>query len=104
MGVVFRGRSPDGRDVAIKVLRGRKHADRFARERRLLAGLGEAEGFVPLLDAGETKDGPYIVMPFVPGGTLRNRLERGPLAVEDARRLIRALAAAVGAAHAKGIV
>src|SRR5205823_3627351 len=76
MGVVVRGRGPDGRDVAIKLL---LHANvdavaRFERERRLLGSLGENEGFVPLLDAGDSQRGPYIVMPFVPGGTLRNRM------------------------------
>src|SRR5438105_2576502 len=102
MGVVLKARAPDGKVVAIK---GRLHAARkeafarFERERRLLASLGNAEGFVALLDAGETPQGPYIVMPFVGGGTLRERLEDGPLAVDDAVALVRALAEAIGRAH-----
>ena len=54
MGVVYRVRTPDGREAALKVLE-RLAPDRFARferERRLLASLGEQEGFVGLLDAG----------------------------------------------------
>ena len=40
----------------------------------LLASLGEAEGFVPVLDAGSSPHGPYLVTPFLAGGTLRDRL------------------------------
>ena len=52
---------------------------RFERERRLLASFGEADGFVPILDAGESEHGAFVVMPFVAGGTLRDRLRREPL-------------------------
>ena len=106
MGHVYAGRAAGGGEVAIKVLlRGGTDATaRFERERRLLASLGEADGFVPLLDAGATPNGPYIVMPFVPGGTLRTRLDRGPLGVEETVDLGRALATALGAAHSRGIV
>src|SRR5437660_8899098 len=89
-GVVFRARAPDGRTVALKLLTRSSVTSlaRFERERRLLAELTEADGFVPLIDAGSERDGtPYLVMPFVPGGTLRARLERGPLALEDALAL-----------------
>src|SRR5690242_4007395 len=85
-GVVFRGRAADGSAVALKVLL-RTTAEtraRFERERRLLASFGEADGFVPLLDSGETPQGPYIVMPYVGGGTLRARLAAGPLGTEEA--------------------
>ena len=107
-GVVFRGRSPDGRDVAIKVLQRFEDEGaraRFDRERRLLAALGEADGFVPLLDAGIFQEAPFLVMPFVAGGTLRARLaERGALGIEETVALGRALARALGRAHARGIV
>jgi formylglycine-generating enzyme required for sulfatase activity len=43
-------------------------------------------------------------MPFVPGGTLRARIDRGPLPVEEARLLGIALAQALGRAHIEGIV
>jgi WD40 repeat protein len=107
MGVVFRGRAPDGRAVAIKVLlKPGSHpaAARFDRERRLLEGLGEAEGFVPLLDAGMGPRGPYLVMPFVTGGTLRDRVAQGPLGIEETIAWGEALATAMGRAHALGIV
>jgi WD40 repeat protein len=107
MGVVLRGRAADGKTVAIKVLL-RPGSDaavaRFERERRLLAGLGEAEGFVPLLDAGTSPRGPYFVMPYLPGGTLRARLEKGPLGIDETVALGVALAAALGRAHERAIV
>jgi tetratricopeptide (TPR) repeat protein len=107
MGVVFRAVSPEGGSVAIKLLCGPGSAGalaRFERERRLLASFGEPEGFVSLLDAGTAREGPYLVMPFVGGGTLRARLEAGPLAVEAAVELVATLAAAAGRAHERGIV
>ncbi|HZU99153.1 MAG TPA: serine/threonine-protein kinase [Planctomycetota bacterium] len=106
MGVVLRARSPDGRDLAIKVLkkRDRDALLRFERERLMFEGLGEAQGFVPLVEAGESSQGPYLVMPFFPGGTLRARIEKGPLPVPDAVAIGRSLARALAAAHARGIV
>ncbi len=106
MGVVFRVRTPDGRDAALKIL---AHSDpaifaRFERERRLLESLGEDEGFVALIDAGRTKEGAWLVMPYMAGGTLRARLQHGPLDVDDALALGIDLASALGHAHAKGIV
>jgi tetratricopeptide (TPR) repeat protein len=107
MGVVYRARSPEGRDVAVKLLleaSDRLAVERFARERRLLASFGEAEGFVPLLDAGEVREGPFLVMPFLTGGTLRARLEEGLLPADEAVALVAKLARALGGAHARGIV
>ncbi len=107
MGAVFRAVAPDGREVAVKVLhRGARSSgrDRFERERRLLAELSESDGFVPLLDSGEDKGQPFIVMPLVGGGTLRDRLKQGPLAIEATIELAEALALAIGRAHELGIV
>ena len=106
LGAVYRARSPEGREVAVKVLQKLtpESRARFERERRLLASFGEAEGFVPLLDAGEVQGAPFIVMPFLAGGTLRRRLERGPLTTAETLELGRSLARALGAAHARGVV
>jgi serine/threonine protein kinase len=104
-GIVLRARGPDGHERALKVLKdssGQRLA-RFERERRLLSSLGESDGFVPLLDAGDSNHGPYIVMPFVPGGTLRDRL-RGPLGIAATEKLAREVAAAMARAHERGIV
>ena len=106
MGAVFRGRAANGRDVAVKVLIKADAASfaRFERERRLLASLGPEEGFVGLLDAGRSAEGHWLVMPFIPGGTLRQRLDGGPLGIEDTRALGVELARALGHAHERGVV
>ncbi|MCO5167820.1 MAG: serine/threonine-protein kinase [Planctomycetes bacterium] len=106
-GVVLRARSADGREVAVKLLRSMSPAAllRFARERSLQAQLGLAEGFVPLIDAGAGPSGPWLAMPIVPGGTLRDRLLRGgALPIGEAIDLVRRLAEALARAHARGIV
>src|SRR5271169_3198490 len=83
MGVVYRVRSPESSEAALKVLVKSDHGTlaRFERERRLLSSLGNAEGFVGILDHGSSAEGAWLVMPLVTGGTLRKRLESGPLGV-----------------------
>ncbi len=106
MGVVYRARAPRGGVVAVKVVT-RRDAEglaRFDREVRLLRALGEAEGFVPILDDGTSPMGRFLVMPYLRGGTLRDRLRRGPLPLPEVRRLGAALARALAGAHARGIV
>jgi tetratricopeptide (TPR) repeat protein len=102
--IVLRGLGPDGSQVAIKILLGSSRPDAVLRERRLLAQLGKEEGFVPLLDAGQSSQGPYLVSPFLPGGTLRDRLEKGRLSVEETIEIGRTLASAAARAHELGIV
>jgi formylglycine-generating enzyme required for sulfatase activity len=103
MGVVFRAQTAEGSFVAVKLLRRGAKEGRFQREQRLLGLLGEKEGFVPLLDSGESPHGLYYVMPFLGGGTLRKKLSR-PMPVHELLALGRFLAGAMGAAHAKGII
>ncbi len=109
MGVVYRARSDDGREVAIKVLTrtdSRKALLRFDRERRLLKKLGPDDGFVPLLDAGLDDTGAYIVMPFLEGGTLRDRIDAGGgrLPPAEVARIGAALARSLAVAHARGVI
>jgi tetratricopeptide (TPR) repeat protein/tRNA A-37 threonylcarbamoyl transferase component Bud32 len=106
MGVVYRARSVSGDDVAVKILHENDETAlaRFERERRILGLFTSRDGFVPLMDAGMSEKGPYLVMPFVPGGTLRRRLEKGPLPIDEALALARALAQALAGAHARGII
>lgn len=107
-GRVFRARGPEGREVALKLLIGTQSADslgRFERERKLLSELGHELGFVPLLDAGTSPQGPYVVMELMHGGTLGERLQRsGRLDLPSAIELGGELARALAAAHARGVV
>ena len=111
MGEVFRAVDRDlGRTVAVKVL-GDRYADndpvrgRFTREARAVARLSNAPSTVTIFDVGEHHGRPYIVMEYLAGGSLADRLER-----EGAQPVARSLAwlgqaaAALDAAHAHGIV
>ena len=106
MGRVFEAVAPTGERVAVKVMKSTDPAflARFEREKRLLAELGDEEGFVPLLDSGTSPGGPYIVMPLLEGGSLRARLEKGPLPAREVLELGLELAQALGRAHERGIV
>jgi serine/threonine protein kinase/tetratricopeptide (TPR) repeat protein len=96
------------RHVAIKLLRPELAValgpERFLREITLTARL-EHPHILPLLDSGEADGLLYYVMPYVEGETLRDRLNREKqLPVEDALRIAREVADALGAAHARGVV
>ena len=104
MGVVHRARAADGREVAVKVFTQEIDEPLAEREARLLSTLSEAEGFVPVLDSGREAGKRFIVMPVLEGGTLRDRLRKGPLEPEEAAALVARLARAMGRAHERGIV
>ncbi|MBA2291753.1 MAG: serine/threonine-protein kinase [Gemmatimonadales bacterium] len=96
------------RDVAIKVLHPDLGAalggDRFLSEIRTTAKLQHPH-ILPLLDSGEADGLLYYVMPLVTGETLRARLERErQLPIDDAVRIAREVADALGSAHALGII
>jgi eukaryotic-like serine/threonine-protein kinase len=111
MGEVYRAQDRDlGRIVAIKVL-GDRYADgdavrgRFTREARAVARLSNAPSTVTIFDVGEHNGRPYIVMEYLPGGSLADRLEReGVQPVGRSLAWLRQAAAALDAAHANGIV
>jgi hypothetical protein len=96
------------RRVAIKVLPPDLAAamgpDRFRREIEILAGLSHPH-ILPLHDSGAVAGILYYVMPFVEGESLRERLRRGgQLPVEDALKITREIADALGYAHSRGVV
>src|SRR5215212_4695364 len=79
-------------------------AERFRREMLVTARLQHPH-ILPVLDAGARDELLYYVMPYVPGESLRARLEReGPLPVAEATRVLRELADALSCAHAAGVV
>jgi len=96
------------RRVAIKVLRPELAAaigtERFVREIKLTAGLAHPH-ILPLHDSGAAGGFLYYVMPYIEGESLRGRLNReGHLPIEEALRITREVADALGSAHARGIV
>ncbi|MFL5616957.1 MAG: protein kinase domain-containing protein [Gemmatimonadaceae bacterium] len=96
------------RDVAIKVLHPDLGAalgsERFLSEIRTTARLQHPH-ILPLLDSGETDGLLYYVMPYVTGETLRTRIDRErQLPIDDALRIAREIADALGEAHSHGIV
>src|SRR4051794_30294608 len=110
MGVVYRAEQVQlGRSVALKLLSPDLAADdgfraRFLRESRLMAAL-EHPNIVPVYDAGEIDGRLYIAMRYVEGRDLASVLEdSGRLPAGRAVALIAQLAAALDAAHARGLV
>jgi eukaryotic-like serine/threonine-protein kinase len=105
MGVVYRARDPElNRDVAIKVVgaRGRSQ-DRLLGEARAMAKL-DHPALMPVFDVGPIDDGVYVVMPFLPGGTLHDWIHAQPRPWRDV--VVRFMKAGRGlaAAHAAGLI
>ena len=99
-----------GRRVAIKMLAERYARDqsirqRFTREGLAAARLAGEPGAVTIFDVGEWKGRPFIVMEHVAGGSLADRLRRsGPQPPGQALAWLEQAAAALDAAHRKGLV
>jgi len=92
-----------GRKVAIKVLRpglaASLGAERFLREIGIAAQLAHPH-IVPLIDSGEANGMLYYVQPFVPGGSLRERLDTEKrLAVKETLRIAQEVGAGLDYAH-----
>ncbi len=109
MATVFLARDMrHDRDVALKVLRPELAStigsDRFFDEIRTAARLSHPN-ILPLHDSGEADGLLYFVMPYVPGESLRARLDReGPLPVADAVAIAREVAEALSYAHSHDVV
>ncbi|MFI6696274.1 PQQ-binding-like beta-propeller repeat protein [Streptomyces sp. NPDC050433] len=108
MGVVYLGRSPGGRLVAVKVVREHFGRDahyraRFCREvaaARTVTGTFTA----PLLDAAPDARVPWLVMEYLPGLSVREAVEGyGPLPPDPLRLLAGALAEALVGIHRAGL-
>jgi len=108
-GRVYRGRDRRlARAVAVKVIKpwwadDGASIERFQSEAQLLARVNDP-GIVQIYDFGHTPDGPYYVAELVEGESLEERLRRGPLGPPEAARIAEQLCAALGSAHAQGVV
>jgi serine/threonine protein kinase len=108
VGVVYRGRSPDGRVVAIKALSPALGGDdefraRFAREARVAQEVRHRH-LVDVVGHGEVEGRPYLVLEYVPGGSLADRLRRGALGVDELVELVADVAAGLDALHRHELV
>jgi len=109
MGVVYLASDPDGRQVAVKVLRQGVPAEATARHRlaREVATMRRVNSpFVAeVVDADVEGNPPYIVTRYVAGRTLEDVVATdGPLSGEALARLACGLSAALVAVHAAGVV
>jgi tRNA A-37 threonylcarbamoyl transferase component Bud32 len=111
MGVVFEAiETCLQRRVAVKVLdptlaRDETARKRFCREARAAAAVTH-ENVVVIYFVDETEDGlPHLVMQYVPGETLQERLDRdGPPPLAEAVRIGQQVADGLAAAHAQGLI
>jgi formylglycine-generating enzyme required for sulfatase activity len=110
MGVVFQAEdSKLGRKVAIKAMlphltQSQSAYERFLREARAAAAL-EHDHIVPILQVGEDRGVPFIVMPFLQGEPLDERLKGAKiLPVAEVLRIGREAAEGLAAAHKRGLI
>ncbi|UCG88196.1 MAG: protein kinase, partial [Gemmatimonadota bacterium] len=109
MAIVYLARDlKHDRSVALKVMRPELSAslggERFLREISIAAKLSHPH-ILPLYDSGDADGLLYYVMPFVEGESLRDLLDREQqLPLEDAVRITREVADALGQAHSYGII
>ncbi|MBN2320339.1 MAG: protein kinase [Acidobacteria bacterium] len=109
MGEVYQAKDTKlGRNVAIKVLPQEFAQDadrvaRFQREAKLLASLNHPN--IAAIYGLEESDGTnFLVMELVEGNNLDDRINSGPIPVEEALKLALQIAEALEAAHEKGVI
>ncbi len=109
-GAVYRARDEHGREVALKVLHAHLASSpaivaRFERESRAAASLAHP-GIVKVLADGRLPDGrPWFAMELLHGRELEEELRAaGPCSPLECLRILRAVAEALAAAHAHGII
>lgn len=96
------------RSVAVKLMSVELTADptfraRFEREAQTIASL-EHPAIVPVHDYGEESGRPFLVMRLMTGGTLADRLRGMAFSTKEAAHIVKRVATALDAAHARGIV
>jgi hypothetical protein len=108
MGLVYRAYHPQlDRTCAVKVLHAitpdPDTAARFRREAQAIARLRHPN-ILDVYDFGEFEGTPYMIVEYVPGGSLADRLQRGVLDQPTALNFLRGIAAGLDYAHSNGIV
>jgi len=112
MGAVYKARQPHlDRFVALKILLRRGpsgepdsgFAERFTREARALARLNHPN-IVAVYDFGQAGGYSFLLMEYVEGVTLRQLLQRGKLAPEQALDIVPQICEALQFAHQQGVI
>ena len=109
MGTVYRATDRRiGRTVAIKMIRpdsllAEGVRDRFVREARTIGGLNHPN-IATLYDVSLTGDRPFIVMEYLPAGSLHERLGQGPMPLLTTLRWAAGIAGGLEHAHANGVI
>jgi len=96
------------RDVAVKVLPAQLLENdvfrkRFEREAKVIANF-EHPSIVPVYDYGEEHNQLYLVMRYMSGGSLADKIKAKPLSFEEAAQILTRLAPALDQVHSRGIV
>jgi hypothetical protein len=110
MGEVYRATdSVLERTVAVKLLSERHASEpevraRFTREALTAARLSGTSNVITVFDVGEHEERPYIVMEYVHGGSIHDRIREGRVPSEQALRWLSQAGQALDRAHANGIV
>src|SRR5262249_33746741 len=109
MGEVYRARDTKlKREVAIKILPeafslDHERVNRFQREAEVLASLNHPN-IGAIYDLQQADDMRFLVLELVEGETLADRIQRGPIPVEEALYIGKHICEALEAAHEKGVV
>lgn len=109
MATVYRAHQPKlDRDVAVKVLHKMflQDADflaRFEREARIVGKL-DHPNIVPIYDYDEHEGQPYLVMKYLEGQTLKERMRDHPPTLEEVSRIMTAVCDALNYAHQQGVL
>ncbi len=108
MGVVYRAyHVPLARTGAVKVMHGiSPDPDSIARFRREAQAIAQMRhpNILNVFDYGEYQGTPYMIVEFVPGGSLAAQMKKGPLDTATALEYLEGIAAGLDYAHSLGIV
>jgi TolB-like protein/Flp pilus assembly protein TadD len=106
-GVVYEARDRElGRQVALKMVRpgsAAREDGKVVREAEAIARLAHPN-LVTLYDVGQCDGGPYLVFELLRGKTLQERIDDGPLPVQEAVHIATDVARGLAHAHAEGVV
>ena len=109
MATIYKAYQPSmDRNVAVKVLPGnladsKEFTQRFQQEAHIIARLEHAH-ILPVFDYGESDGVSYFVMRYLEAGTLKNKMEAGPLSMSEIDRIFTQLADALSYAHSQGVI